>query len=232
MRIQITLLILYFLPQLIIGQQSLSGRFCNSLIGESNKEVEAGCISFHSKSSFSYEYSFFKYKYGSGNYLINQDSLILYFDSIQEQNNKLEILDSSAANNDSITIDIRFVLEDTERTEIIGVNMEPFIFEGDDKQFIKGDFVNFSDNLITFKVEKQNNELYLEVRALGITPTVFRINGERNIKAICYLYYGFYGKIDGEVYHYKIVEMKSNKIILQTYDFEGKDLIQTFIKKN
>lgn len=231
MRTQITIIIILFFPFFLIAQQSIDGCFCNSLMGEFNKEVEAECVKFHSNNTFSYEYSFFEYEYGFGKYFFKEDSLILQFDSWQKQINKLQIIDSSATNDDSISIEIRFRLEQTERIDIIGIIMTPYTLSGDEKHLIKGNSIIYTDSLIIIKIEKQSKEIYLEIRAIGIAPTVFKINGARSIKGICYLHDGYYGRINGKNYRYKIVKKNFRELFLQAPDFEGNDFIRIFKKK-
>ena len=231
MKILITIII-FFSPLFIFGQQSIDGCYCRSTMGEFKKEVDVEFIKFYSNNTFSYEYSFFEYQYGSGNYLIKEDSLILQFDSWQKKPNKLQIIDSSVTEDDSISIEIRFIREQTERIDIIGINIEPYILSGNTKQFIEGSSDIYTDSLKRIKIKKQSKEVYLEIRALGIVPTVFKISGVRDIRGVCYLYDGYYGKINGEIYRYKIVKMNMKEIMLQKPDFEGNDFIQIFIKRN
>ncbi|MBK7029177.1 MAG: hypothetical protein IPH45_08165 [Bacteroidales bacterium] len=231
MRAQITIIAILFFPFFVKGQQSIDGCYCLSYMGESNKEVEAVCITFHSNNSFSYEYSFFEYAYGNGNYCIKEDSLFLQFDSFQKQANKLIILDSSLNKEDSINIELNFVTEQIERGNIIGVLLKPYTIDNDEKHFIEGNWITTNDSLKKFRIKKQYNDTYLEVRALGITPTMFKINGVRDIKGTCYLYDGYNGKINGEIYRYKILKKKYRKLLMQVYDYEGNKTVLIFRKK-
>ena len=225
-------IIIFFSPFFIFGQQSIDGCYSSSTMGEFNKEVDVEFIKFYSNNTFSYEYSFFEYKYGSGNYVIKEDSLILQFDSWQKKPNKLQIIDSSVTEDDSISIEIRFIREQTERFDIIGINIALYILSGNTKQFVEGSSDIYTDSLKKIKIKKQFKEVYLEIRSLGIVPTVFKISGVRDIRGVCYLYDGYYGKINGEIYRYKIIKKDLKKILLQKPDFEGNDFIQIFKKRN
>ena len=214
--------ILIFSSLFLVGQNTLNGNYCFFSKGENEKKVEVECIQFKQNNRFESNYNFYEYKYGFGKYFFEGDSLILQYDSCPPKiTNKFQVIDSTSTKNDSVIIEIKFIYGLSERFQITRLEVALNESESYEKDDLIADVFFVSDSIVILKFKKRDKEVFLDIHAIGTSPSTFQLDGSINYKAICYLYDSYYGRIDGEICKYKIVKKHARKLIIQSIDFEG-----------
>lgn len=210
----------------MFGQNIIPGKYCFSLLGEFNKKVDAECIVFLPNNRFEYDYSFFNFRFGKGKYLIQEDTLKLFFEKYND--NRFYITDSTLSETDSVKINLTLL---NEKLDPLPYAVVLLLKSGNDKEpdTISGGNTDWNGktNLI---IKKDTNNLFLLMKSIGTKPMSVVISGQRNINLIGY-FYNNYPSIDNEIWYYSIVSMKTKKIKLKKISNNNVSIIQTFIKK-
>lgn len=203
-----------FVPFFLSGQGSLSGKYSHSTIGELHKKVDFESIIFHENNNFEYEYSFFNYRFGKGIYSVKQDSLLLYFEKYDSfSKNKIRIIDSSFSNSDSIIIKLKINYEDSLPLQFANVvaNRDSSILT---PNFLVGKSSN-ANGEAQLILKKDTGQIWLAVFFIGIEQTQFKLSGDRNYNLIIDTYKSNYGRINGEVWKYRIKKLKKDELCLK-----------------
>ena len=223
-------LFLIFLFQ-VHGQNIYEGEYSLRGIGEFGKETEIANYKILPNNRFEFETYFFKHKYGEGNYIVNDDSLIFEFDNCHSKlPNELNLIESTVSNSDSIEIKIKVELGTLPSEWYFEASY--YIYnkiESDKKEIVGGGVVR--DDSTVIYLSKQSDNYIIKFVYFKAENTFMYLKGDCNSNYILVLNKSNHGCINGDRYAYFLRKSNEKKIVLEGFDFEGNKYAKVLIKQ-
>jgi len=219
---KIFLILITILPIIVFGQKTIEGKYCSS------QDFVGFCIEFTNDSYFIYSsWTCLSNNIGKGKYEIKSKKLILKFESSEKYiANRHELKKVHCQNNDSIKLKFK-VYDGTDSLILPFAN----IILSDTKFENYNDSIDFGKltnalGVAEFSLLKENKEIWVTVTYVGHRNYSFKINLLDCQDLKIYMKAYNIGKIENEVFKYKLKKINEKEILIIDKDSRNKILLK------